>query len=638
MKKLLTTCSLFVLALIASPVMWGQAINGTSTGITGGGVGSAVYQSAANASAFLASPTTSGHTFALAWQPSGSAIAPVALDLATYLASPPPIGITTPNSGAFTTISTTGALHVGATVPTACGSATSCEDGYEVGTAGTPTAGQDYFRYNSSNHTFTYSVNGLAESTLGGLITAHYFLGNNTSAAASSTAALIGTSDVTPNWYTASGGGTAQAQTATLTPAATALTPGLEVRWQPIAANTAAAPTLAVNGLAATPITKFGTTPVVAGDITPTAIAVAIYDGTQFELQDPQTGSSVTGLTHSNPDGFDFSGTMGTVFGGPATPSTTTTATFTSASTTLALTSTTGWPTSGTIAINVGDFGTTEYIKYGSLSGLNLGTLTRGVYGSAAVASQAAGTHVYLISQVIANSPTTAPIQLIFGNGGIVSNPALAFLSNFAPGTNQASSSPFYAQTYNIFANGGVDGILAAASDGGVVLTNNGSVGLHVLNSDGLVVAGGNSVYLTTATTISSATFVTTGLVLPLPPASSTLRGSCHLNWAQSTAVSTVQFGVGMSTAPTNLWVENPYIWNGTAGTRGSYLALATTTTTAITPTIAPAVIATVYSVDFNFTLQTTTGTQPALTIYGLTGATGDALVIEPGSACGWDL
>jgi hypothetical protein len=80
----------------------------TATNLAGGAVGSEPYQSAAATTAFLASPTTSGHTFVHAWQPSGSAIAPVALDLATYLASPPAIGGTTPASGAFTSLTVSG--------------------------------------------------------------------------------------------------------------------------------------------------------------------------------------------------------------------------------------------------------------------------------------------------------------------------------------------------------------------------------------------------------------------------------------------------------------------------------------------------------------------------------------------------
>jgi hypothetical protein len=60
------------------------------------------------------------------------------------------------------------------------------------------------------------------------------------------------------------------------------------VRWLPLAANTLTAPTLAVNGLAATTITKCGTVALVANDLITTAIATVVYDGTYFELQNPQ--------------------------------------------------------------------------------------------------------------------------------------------------------------------------------------------------------------------------------------------------------------------------------------------------------------------------------------------------------------
>ncbi len=61
---------------------------GTATNLSGGGVGSAPYQSAASTTTFIASPTTTGHTFVYAWQPSGSAIAPTALDLVSFPAVP----------------------------------------------------------------------------------------------------------------------------------------------------------------------------------------------------------------------------------------------------------------------------------------------------------------------------------------------------------------------------------------------------------------------------------------------------------------------------------------------------------------------------------------------------------------------
>jgi hypothetical protein len=88
--------------------------------------------------------------------------------------------------------------------------------------------------------------------------------------------------------FYAAGGGTAQAQTITLNPPVASLVAGMFVAWKPAAANTAAAPTLAVNGLAATAITKNGTAALVANDLTTTAIAYAIYDGTEFQLLNPQ--------------------------------------------------------------------------------------------------------------------------------------------------------------------------------------------------------------------------------------------------------------------------------------------------------------------------------------------------------------
>jgi hypothetical protein len=59
----------------------------TATNTAGGAVGSAPYQSAAGTTAFIASPTTTGHYFVYSWQPTGSAIDPVALDLATWFSA-----------------------------------------------------------------------------------------------------------------------------------------------------------------------------------------------------------------------------------------------------------------------------------------------------------------------------------------------------------------------------------------------------------------------------------------------------------------------------------------------------------------------------------------------------------------------
>jgi hypothetical protein len=101
----------------------------------------------------------------------------------------------------------------------------------------------------------------------------------------------VGVSDYSPKAYVA-GAGTAQAQTAAYSPAVPALVNGLAVCWLPSNANTAGSPTLAVNGLTAKNITKNGTATLVANDLTTTAIACAVYDGTEFQLQNPQTAGT----------------------------------------------------------------------------------------------------------------------------------------------------------------------------------------------------------------------------------------------------------------------------------------------------------------------------------------------------------
>lgn len=89
--------------------LWGvaasTALAASATNLAGTSVDSAPYQSASATTSYIASPTISGHTFVYAWQPSGSAVAPGALDFTTYLASPPCIGCTTPAAGNFTSLS-----------------------------------------------------------------------------------------------------------------------------------------------------------------------------------------------------------------------------------------------------------------------------------------------------------------------------------------------------------------------------------------------------------------------------------------------------------------------------------------------------------------------------------------------------
>lgn len=90
----------------------------------------------------------------------------------------------------------------------------------------------------------------------------------------------------------ASGGGSANTQTLTLSPAVTSYVAGLTVSWLPTAANTTTVPTLNVNGLGVKTIVKAGGSALSAGDLSTTAVATAVYDGTNFELQNPQVPPS----------------------------------------------------------------------------------------------------------------------------------------------------------------------------------------------------------------------------------------------------------------------------------------------------------------------------------------------------------
>lgn len=96
------------------------------------------------------------------------------------------------------------------------------------------------------------------------------------------------------------GGGVANAYTLTLTPASPgvnqAYRTGVCYAFIANAANTGAT-TLAVDGLAAKAITKFGTVPLVTNDIVANKMCVVVYDGTQFQLLNPGLNVSAAGFT-----------------------------------------------------------------------------------------------------------------------------------------------------------------------------------------------------------------------------------------------------------------------------------------------------------------------------------------------------
>jgi hypothetical protein len=74
-----------------------------------------------------------------------------------------------------------------------------------------------------------------------------------------------------------------------------AIVTGELIRVLPAHANTTTTPTLNFCGTGAKTITKFGTAAVASNDLLTTAVAVLVYDGTDWELQNPATLSSGAG-------------------------------------------------------------------------------------------------------------------------------------------------------------------------------------------------------------------------------------------------------------------------------------------------------------------------------------------------------
>jgi hypothetical protein len=119
--------------------------------------------------AALASPTFTGTPAAptAAVTTNTTQLATTAFDYLLF-ASPPSTGYgsTTPEPVAATTITATTSIGVGATPPTACGSATGCVALTEASTAATPTSGQDALRSNSTTHTIDATINGAASTAV----------------------------------------------------------------------------------------------------------------------------------------------------------------------------------------------------------------------------------------------------------------------------------------------------------------------------------------------------------------------------------------------------------------------------------------------------------------------------------------
>jgi hypothetical protein len=150
------------------------------------------------------------------------------------------------------------------------------------------------------------------------------------------------------------------------------------------------------------------------------------------------------------------------------------------------------------------------------------------------------------------------------------------------------------------------------------------------------IVTGGNDTTRTTAASIGTTGFTTTGLVLPTVPPNTTKNGRCVVLWQMSTTSYTASFGMGMSAAPAGLWGGTSVTY-GAVGT-SNWLAFSQTATaaTAVSTAVTAGTANTTYRAEIDFTLQTGSSNPVAVTLYGLVSQASATLTIEPGSACYW--
>jgi hypothetical protein len=400
------------------------------------------------------------------------------------------------------------------------------------------------------------------------------------------TSALINVNDLTGLYI--AGGGTAQAQTATLSPAATALSTGLHVYWKPAAANSAAAPTLAVNGLTATTITKCGTTALVANDLTTTAVAHVIYDGTQYQLLNPQAagcGASGGGLpTGTTGQGVYYAsgGTTGTAtsavlvdsatttgviqFGGVEThiatgptSATTTSGSTTNVATTLTVVSTTGYPSCSTQTPCYLVLGSNNFVgEIVSCTAIGSSTTftgcSRNLFGSTAANPLATASSVDLVARLYADAATSTFYHYLsiwngpdFYNGtGNITIGATLQGSNagsyFIGGSNQTTN-------FSLLGWGVGNGALRAG-DGGTKFQNGATAVIGELDQDGIlsqlagtlsVTAGTTSITPVTGVVVLTGTVPTSGTLLSMavPSGACTVANqSCHLTIINTTTAS----------------------------------------------------------------------------------------------------
>jgi hypothetical protein len=433
--------------------------------------------------------------------------------------------------------------------------------------------------------------------------------------------------------------GSVNAMVATLSPAATSYFMGMLVAVTPTNTNTSTTPTLNVNGLGAKTITKNGQAALSAGDITTNSIAFFIYDGTYFELQNAATNSfaspTFTGIISFNGVNYNVSSSptsVATLNGG-----------ISSSATSLTLNSVTGYPSCSNLAPCYAYVGTNtftgEIVQYSTISGTTVTLTGRGMFGTTAQAQSNTGQFM-LITFLQADTLTSLPIVMHVANGSTFYYPTLSTLSTAGYGT--LLKNYFGLATFG--SGFGVYNSINVTSDGGggfdMSCGGGGPTLCQYMTNNGFLTTAGNRIQLTTDQSLTNTTLSSgaTNLVLPTIAAYATrsVAARCVIAWSQSTGVSTVQFGIGMTNPVSATTMNIINLVSNSTYSAPTYTTITNSTTvTAVSPSITPGASGTVYTDELDFGLNTgNPGAGIVVTIYAATGNASDAVVIKSGSYC----
>lgn len=240
---------------------------------------------------------------------------------------------------------------------------------------------------------------------------------------------------------------------------------------------------------------------------------------------------------------------------------------------------------------------------------------------------------------------STAGADTLFGNAtgstaapSFTSAPVVATLNATTSVSTGTAPSVGTAGSGGIFAGGeGTDSTGASSVD--LIDANSTNHCMTAVNNavnQGCVLtqSGGLASVFTTATqSIATTTFTAiTSLAMKAVPASATVRGMCTVTWQQATAASTAEFGIANSVAPTHLYITA--VPADSAYVAPTYTSTTATSATAITGALTGSTSA-YYQVTFHIMLVNSTSAD-TVQLYAESGSTSDAVVIQPGSSCGW--